>query len=138
VPVRRLRRLAPWALRFSIPIQGVADPCATLRLYRISLLRDLIKSAGDAPLVTADGWAANVELLMKAMPLARRAESVALEPRYDLRVRESRIRPFADAMNLYRFGRSARGRRIALPSPVAPAQAATNAPRSQPREKVTS
>ena len=138
VPVTRLRRLAPWALRFSMSIQGVADPYAALRLYRISLLRDLIKGAGDTPLVTADGWAANVELLMKAMPLARRVESVALEPRYDLRVRESRIKPFADAMNLYRFGRSARGRRISLPAPAAPASGASAAPRDQAREKVTS
>ena len=137
-PVRRLRQLAPWALRFSLPIQGIADPYATLRLYRISLLRDLIKSAGDQPLVTADGWAANVELLMKAMPLARRVESIAVDPRYDLRVRETRIKPFSDAMSLYRFGRSVRGRRIALPAPAPAAQAAASAPRAPAREKVTS
>ena len=115
VTVRRLRRMAPWALRFSVPVQGVSDPYASFRLYRISLIRDLIKASGDKPLVTSDGWAANVELLIGTMPLARRVESVSLEPRYDLRVRPSRIRPFADAMQLYRFGRSARGRRIVLP-----------------------
>lgn len=138
LPVRRLRQLAPWALRFSLSMKGVADPYATLRLYRISLLRDLIKSAGDQPLVTADGWSANVELLLKAMPLARRVESIAVDPRYDLRVRESRIRPFADAMSLYRFGRSARGRTISLPAPAAAPQGAAPAPRAPAREKVTS
>jgi len=122
--VRRLRRLAPWALRFSLPIEGIADPCASYRLYRISILRELIKSAPDKPLVTSEGWAANVELLLATMPLARRVERVALEPRYGLRVRESRVRPFADSMALYRFGRSVRGRKLAIPAVPAPVEAA--------------
>jgi glycosyltransferase involved in cell wall biosynthesis len=122
-PVKRLRWLAGWALRFSIAIQGVADPFATFRLYRISMLRDLIKETGDKPLVTSEGWAANVELLMKVMPLARRVESVSLEPRYDVRVRPSRIRPFADAMSMYRFGRTFSGRKIVAPSSPKPAAA---------------
>ena len=113
--VKRLRWLAPWALRFSVAIHGVADPYGSFRLYRISLLRDLIKEAGDKPLITSDGWAANVELLMKVMPFARRIEGVALEPRYDLRVRPTRIKPFADAMSLYRFGRANSGRKIIAP-----------------------
>jgi glycosyltransferase involved in cell wall biosynthesis len=114
--VRRLRMLAPWMVRFFINIKGVTDPFSGFRLYRISLLRDLIKSFGEKPLVTSSGWAANVELLMNTAPLARRIESVSLPPRYDLRVRESRIRPAADAMALYRFGWGARGRRITLPT----------------------
>lgn len=135
--VRRLRVLAPWALRFSLAIDGVSDPYSTLRLYRISLLRDLIKAAGDKPLVTSVGWAANVELLLSALPHARRVEKVDVEPRYDLRTRESRIRPFADAMNLFRFGRTVRGRRLTLPAPAGPVtgQPAARAPR---RERVTS
>ncbi len=118
--VHRLRQLAPWALRFSLSIQGVSDPYSTFRLYRISLLRDLLKSLGDKPLIASDGWSANVELLMQAMPIARRVESVTAERRYDLRTRASRIRPFADAMNIFRFGRTVRGRRIALPAPPQP------------------
>jgi len=110
--VRRLRRLAPWALRFSLSITGIADPYASFRLYRISILRELLKSIGEKPLLSSDGWAANVELLMQTVPLARRVERVALAPRYDVRTRETRIRPFADAMALYRFGRTVRGRRI--------------------------
>ncbi|MGK2963218.1 MAG: glycosyltransferase family 2 protein [Gemmatimonadaceae bacterium] len=133
--VRRLRRLAPWALRFSLGIEGVADPCASFRLFRISLLRDFIKSMGEKPLLSSDGWSANVELLMNTVPLARRVETVALESRYDLRVRPSRIRPFADAMAIFRFGRSVKGRRIALPAPAAlsarPAPAGGGAQRHQ-------
>jgi glycosyltransferase involved in cell wall biosynthesis len=114
--VRRLRRLAPWMVRFFVNTRGVTDPFSGFRLYRISLLRDLIKSFGEKPLVTSSGWAANVELLMNTAPLARRIESASLAPRYDLRVRESRIRPVADAMALYRFAWGARGRRITLPT----------------------
>jgi len=121
VPVRRLRQLVPWALRFFVPITGVTDPFSSFRLYRISLLRELIKSMGEKPLVTTDGWVANVELLMHTVPLARRVENVELAPRYDIRMRDSRIRPFADAMAMYRFGRSARGRSIVGPSGSVPA-----------------
>lgn len=119
--VRRLRTLAPWALRFFIDIKGVSDPFSGYRLYRISLLRDLIKSFGEKPIVTGEGWAANVELLMNTAPLARRIDRVTLAPRYDVRVRESRIRPLADGMALYRFGWGARGRRIVATIPGTPA-----------------
>jgi glycosyltransferase involved in cell wall biosynthesis len=116
VPVRRLRRVAPWVLRPFVAVPGVADPFGTFRLYRISLLRELIKSAGDRPLVTAEGWGANVELLLRALPAARRVDTVDLPARYDVRPRPSRVRPFADAMNLYRFGRAARARRLTTPA----------------------
>ncbi len=111
VPVRRLRRVAPWVLRPFVSVPGVADPFGSFRLLRVSVVRDLVKSAGDAPIVSGDGWAANVDLLLRAAPLARRIETVSLEPRYDVRPRETRIRPLADAMSLYRFGMAARRRR---------------------------
>jgi glycosyltransferase involved in cell wall biosynthesis len=115
--VSRLRRLAPWALRFSVSIDGVSDPFASFRLFRISLIRELLKTASDKPIVRGDGWAANVDLLLATIPLARRVEKMEFAPRYDLRVRQSRVRPFADALGLYRFGRSVRGRRVAPPAP---------------------
>ena len=137
VPVRRLRKLVPWALRFSLPVKGVADPCASFRLYRISLLRELIKTSGDKPLITTTGSAANIELLLGVMPLARRVESVALEPRYDLRMRASRVRPFAEAMEIFRLGRSARGRQITAPVAQA-AEKPAESKRPSQRERATS
>ncbi len=107
--VRWLRRTVPWIVRAFVRVPGVGDPFSAFRLYRISVLRDAIKALGpDTPLVTRDGWAANAELLLRTAPLARRVETVPLAPRYDLRQRESRVRPFADALRLYRFGRAAR------------------------------
>jgi glycosyltransferase involved in cell wall biosynthesis len=113
-PVRRLRQFANWILPAGIPKTESADPFTTYRLYRISVLRELLKSLGDKPAVTTNGWAANLELLLKARPFARRVENVDLAPRYDVRTRETRVRPVADAMNLFRFSRKAR-----MPAPSA-------------------
>ena len=108
VAVRRLHRFASWITRTGLPKTEAADPFATYRLYRISVLRELLKSIGDKPAVTSNGWAANLELLLKARPFARRVENVDLAPRYDVRTRASRVRPVVDAMNLFRFSRKAR------------------------------
>jgi glycosyltransferase involved in cell wall biosynthesis len=107
--VKRLHKFAPWAIKPFLSTKKVSDPFGSFRLYRISLLRELIKTLNDKPIITADGWAANVELLLRSTPFARRIERVKLAPRYDLRTRESRIRPFADVLSLYRFGKKARG-----------------------------
>jgi glycosyltransferase involved in cell wall biosynthesis len=111
-PVRALRRLAPWMVRPFVTVAGVRDPFATLRLYRVSVIRDLIKERGDAPLLHGEGWSANVDLLLSAGQHARRVETLELAPRYDVRDRESRIRPWSDAMTLFRFARGARGRSV--------------------------
>lgn len=113
-PVRRLHNFAGWIMRTVLPKTEAADPFTTYRLYRISVLRELLKSLGDKPAVTSNGWASNVELLLKARPFARRVENVDLAPRYDVRTRATRVRPFADAMNLFRFSRKAR---MLAPSP---------------------
>ncbi len=114
VPVRRLRRVAPWVLRPFVRVPGVNDPFGSFRLYRVSVLRDALKSASSSPIVSSEGWAANVDLLLSLYPHARRVETLSLAPRYDLRPRDSRVRPWADAMSLFRFGRSARSR---VPAP---------------------
>jgi len=105
--VRRLRRFADWIQR-TVPRTDAQDPFTTYRLYRISVLRELLKAIGDKPVITGTGWAANMELLLKARRFARRVENVDLAPRYDVRQRETRIRPVADAMSLFRFARRAR------------------------------
>jgi hypothetical protein len=56
-----------------------------------------------APIVFRPRMGANVDLLSRAIPSARRVETVSLEQRFDIRPRPAAIRPFADAVNLYRF-----------------------------------
>ena len=115
-PARVLRRFAPWVTRPFVSVPGITDPFGAYRLYRITVVRDLLKEAGESRVVRSDGWAANVELLVKAARVARRVETVAVDPRYDLRARPTRVRPLADLMTLYRFGWSARGRQRPTPS----------------------
>lgn len=116
VPVRRLAQFAPWVMRPFVSAGDIADPFGTLRLYRISLLRDRAKAAPGLPLVTSDGWAANLEMLLKLRPFARRIERVAVTPCYGMRPRETRVRPFADAVSLYHAARAARSWKIATPA----------------------
>jgi glycosyltransferase involved in cell wall biosynthesis len=109
-PVRTLRRVAPWVLKPFVSVPGVRDPFGSMRLLRVSVIRDLIKESGDVPILAGDGWSANVDLLLRATPHARRTETVEAEPRYDVRARESRVRAWTDAMSLFRFARAARSR----------------------------
>jgi glycosyltransferase involved in cell wall biosynthesis len=124
-PVRRLRRVAPWVLRPFASVPGVSDPFGSFRLYRVSVIRDLIKEWGEAPIVEGSGWAANVDLLIGAAKYARRVETVEVAARYDLRPRQSRVRPWADAMSLFRFGRTARARWTSNGAEASAAEAAS-------------
>lgn len=110
-PVRRLQQLGNWLARRFVKIPGVNNPLGSFRLVRVTLVRDAVRAAGDKPLVEGHGWGANVDLLLALAPHARRIESVPLQPRYDLRPRSTRIRPWHDAFQLYRFSRDAKARR---------------------------
>ena len=106
--VRRLRRLGGWIRKLVMPRNAPADAFTTFRCYRIAVLKDLIKYVGDSPFITSDGWAANAELLFRTAPLARRIETLAQQPRYDLRLRGTRLQPLAGAIDIYKVGRNAR------------------------------
>jgi glycosyltransferase involved in cell wall biosynthesis len=107
-PARLLRRVAPFILRPFVAVPNVKDPFGTLRIYRISVIRDLLKAAGDNPVMRTDGWSANVELLVRSSRFARRIESIAFTPRYELRPRGTRVRPWRNALALYRSARALR------------------------------
>jgi hypothetical protein len=112
-----------------VRIGGIGDPFGTLRLVRISVVRDAIRDAGQGvPLASAAGWGANAELLMRLARASRRVETVEVTPRYDLRQRPSRVQPWSGALDLWRFGMASRG----LP-PVAAATAQPAEPR-EPRQ----
>lgn len=109
-PARMLRRVAPLVTRPFVKVPNINDPFGTLRVYRISVLRDMLKETGEQPLVRFDGWSGNVELLVRAMRHARRIETISFSPRYELRPRETRVRPWKSALALYRSARELRGR----------------------------
>jgi glycosyltransferase involved in cell wall biosynthesis len=105
-PIRRMRTIAAWIARTAGSVRGVTDPFGAMRLFRISLIRDLLKESGNQPIARGQGWAANLDLLRRAAPLARRMETVSFEPRYDVRARDTRIKPWADGLALFRAPRS--------------------------------
>jgi glycosyltransferase involved in cell wall biosynthesis len=113
-PVRQLQRIGRWLARRFARVPGIDNPLGSFRLFRVTVVRDAVRAAGDKPMVEGDGWGANIDLLLAMAPHARRIESVALQPRYDLRPRSTRVRPWHDAIRLYRFGRDAKVRRPQL------------------------
>jgi glycosyltransferase involved in cell wall biosynthesis len=113
--VRKLARLVNWLprlwpIRKFVTVPGVKDPFGGFRLLRITIVRDLLKEYAGRPFNDAPVWATNVEMLRSVVRLARRSESVPLESRWDVRPRESRIRPWPDLVDLLKRGWAARSR----------------------------
>ena len=111
VPVRRLFKAAHWVMRPFVRVDGVNDLTASMRLIRISALRDLVRQAGSDPICVGDSWTANADLLLKLVPLARRVESVPMEPTYGVRLRDTRRVAIRDALSALKWAWGARGRR---------------------------
>src|SRR3990172_5413660 len=99
---RWLRAL--WPVRAFVTVPGVKDPFGGFRLLRISVVRELLTEGGARGFGEGSVPAANVELLRAAAHCARRIETVAVEPRWDLRPRGSRLRPWPETFDLVRRG----------------------------------
>ncbi|HTS87683.1 MAG TPA: glycosyltransferase family 2 protein [Gemmatimonadales bacterium] len=99
---RLLRWYAPWLLR-GIKVSGVQDIVSGFVAIRLMSLRNAIR-AQDGPLVTADGWAANAELMARVARGARRIDTVAVVERHDLHQRSSRVAPWPVTRHLWRVG----------------------------------
>lgn len=99
------------------------DVLSGFRAYRSVALSRAIEAAGDQPLVTTDGWAANAELHRRVMPHARRAEVVDVQVRYARLQRPSRFRPVRTSLDLLRLLRAGH---VPTTAPI-PAEAATGA-----------
>lgn len=119
-PVRTLRLLSSILARRFTALTGVADPFSGFRLYRVSVIKDLLAPRDTPAAATAQGAGANVQLLLSASRVARRVESVPLPVNYDVRIRESRVRPMGDALDLFKFAL----RNWNKPAPAATARAA--------------
>jgi glycosyltransferase involved in cell wall biosynthesis len=119
VPVRKLgtwaRRAARlWPVRAHLTVPGISDPFGTFRLFRITVVRDLVRAAGEAGVTDGPVHVANLELLRRAAALARRVEAVAVEPRYDVRPRPSRVQVWPDLKAILSAGWAARKRRAVV------------------------
>lgn len=114
--VKRLFMFGHWAMRPFVKVQGVADLTASMRLVRISALREAIRVAGNSPLASGNSWTANADLLLRLAPHARRVESVPMEPTFGVRMRETRRVAMADTISTLKWAWAARGRRAVVGS----------------------
>ncbi len=105
--VRLTRRLAGLAMGRGRASDPGGDPLLGFRAHRAVVVRKALRASEGAPLLTMDGWAANVELLKKLTPFARRMATVAITTRYDIRQRRSRIRVLRTVLDVMRMRRSA-------------------------------
>lgn len=103
--VRFARWLGEMALRRAYAGAPVEDPLCGFRAYRAVVVKKALRAAGDRPLLTRDGWAANAELLKVLVPFTRRVAEAPLGLRYDIRRRGSRVRPLSTLREILRVGR---------------------------------
>jgi glycosyltransferase involved in cell wall biosynthesis len=125
--LQRWQQLARWFVRPGRATPGTSDPCTAFRIIRVAAIRDLIKTRGPAPLVTGEPPEANLRLTHALAPVVRRVETVALTPRYDLRQRTTRRRPWHDAWHLWKVRRTLTPAASSSPTPVAAPAAPTAA-----------
>ena len=97
-PERWARQWAPRLLRVG---GGVKDSISGFTALRLIVLRQATR-AGEAPLLTTEGWAANAELLARLGAHARRIEVVSSAARYDLKQRPSRANPWQELLAAWR------------------------------------
>jgi glycosyltransferase involved in cell wall biosynthesis len=108
--VRWARRGTKLLARRSGAIPAAAeDPVSGFRAYRVALLKRTLAERNGVPLVTTDGWAANVELLAAVAPHSRRTEGVDVVHRGDLRQRPSRFKPWSALVDVWNVTRRIRG-----------------------------
>ena len=101
--VRIARRLGRFVLRRRGDNAQPGDPFRGFRAYRAVVVRKALRAAGNRPLVTTDGWAANAELLRVLAPYARRIASVPMDNRYDIRQRSTRVRVLSTVREILRL-----------------------------------
>jgi len=105
-PVKLVRTFARLALGGTLRRAPVSDPLSGLRAYRVIVLKKALRDCPeDQRFLTAQGWAANIELLAALAPHARRISETPRTVRYDLQVRPSRVRAWSTLRALLRLRR---------------------------------
>lgn len=103
-----VRRAQPLLFRRTAVPSGAGDPLSGFRAYRVSALAWAVGARGEAALLSRQGLAANLELLLAVAPHVRRldAAQMAVAPR--ARQRPSRIRPWGVLTDLWALRRGMR------------------------------
>lgn len=104
---RWAHRAAPWVLGRAHRAAPVVDPLLGFRAYRVIVVKKAIRESGSEPLCSAAApWAANLELLAKLTPHARRIEEIETNVRHAARSRSSRFEAIPTLKVLWNLRRS--------------------------------
>lgn len=95
-PVRLSRWAAGALLGRGMRGAPVSDPLCGYRAYRAVVLRKALRGGDSAASPLEGGWAANLRLLSRTAPHARRIEESPVRIRTAHRARASRFRPVAE------------------------------------------
>ncbi|MEA3247900.1 MAG: glycosyltransferase family 2 protein [Gemmatimonadota bacterium] len=98
-----------WPFRGFVAVAGVPDPFGAYRLIRLSVVRDVLKAREARPAADLPVSAANAELAREVVAQARRVETVQITPQWDVRPRDTRVRPWRDAVDVARRAWATRG-----------------------------
>lgn len=98
--------------------EAEGDVLSGFRAYRVITLKKALEAAGEEPLLRADGWAANAQLLNRVLPHSRRSEAVDVQVRYGRLQRESRFQPLRTSKELFRLLRGGDVRPRRAPAPA--------------------
>lgn len=132
-PMRFARSAARFLLGKTARKAPVSDPLDSLRAYRIVVLKKALRELPEGEkLVGNEGWGANLELLVKTAPHARRIEESAYKAKSFERPRETRFRPIPYLKTVLPL----RGSKWPPPPGPTPARTA-NSPGGPPSEKAT-
>lgn len=108
--LRLARKGIPFLLRSAPLPEGVRDPVSGFRAYRMAVLKRALAERNGTPLLTSEGWAANVQLLGAIAPHCRRADGVEVERHYEMRQRPSRFRPWNTFVGVWNVARELRAK----------------------------
>lgn len=101
-----VRRALPWILRRADLPEGARDPVSGFRAYRVAVLKKALAERNGDPLLSREGWAANVELLLAVAPYARRVDGAEIADRQPRRLRETRFRAWDTLVQIWGVARS--------------------------------
>jgi len=128
---RWARRVLPALSRMAVRIPGADDLVGTMRIYRLAVIERLVREAGDGPFLTNEGWAADLELLVRAARHARKVESVPVTTARVEGARASRRHHLRDAWRALRAAFALR----ALPAAPQPAAERPEGARAAQRDR---
>lgn len=117
--LRWTRRALPWVLRRAQLPEGVRDPVSGYRAYRVAVLKKALADSNGNPLLSREGWAANVELLLAVAPFTRRVDGAEIVARLPRRQRETRFKAWDTLVQVWEVGRRARHAAPPVSSPDA-------------------